>query len=923
MNRSQATWRGASGLDPREGPESMHLSITYLAPPRRPRGEFVRYWAAVCLVLAAWCTATAAAAQGVPDPATFHGRERMGEQYSITSAVYDYYRELGRSSPRVEYTEYGTSIQGRPLPMLFIGSEETLARLDEIQSNMQRLTGVTERLPESELQRLVAETPAIVWILIVDTDEEAGVEALQEVAYELATGEDARMRSFRDDVLVIMTPLTNPDSHARYVTWHGIYNVSGAALDQQAIENEAHWAMNTDGNAWGNDVNRDFGWFVTPEMGALARVAMQWRPPFWLDIHSGPPVIFLPPFPRPFHPLWSEAAPKWWNAVAERANENFGPKGWSFSSRAGYVGHTQIGVSRSWAMMGPSVAAFLYESFGGRPGSTTEFIRTDGTIATMRMAMDRHKEGIYSLLEVASDRKEELVLDAHERVVTAVEDARNSRVKGLAIPAEGPGVDPNKVDRLIDRLTMQGIEVRRLGAPLRARASNIYALGDEGSMEFPAGTYVVDFVQPMARLARGLLDPSVDFSDPQVGVPFEPKMPYYDVSWNSLTFLFGVGAFALMESPQGAGDLVDGAPVRSGGVEGLSRAAPPYAWVMHPGSEASYKVAIALMRSGHKVRVFTDPTRILGEDFPKGTFAVIRGRNTESIEGAIAELAAEHGARVVAVPGPYTDGGLTLGDDKRVAPIPNPFVAVLADWPITQDHTFGGIRSTLEGDFGFPFSPVMLSTINSADLSKYTAVVLPHAGMNVRGGPNFSPGYEGKLDLDHLRKYVTGGGTLIVTKGASVVVSRDEVLGAGVDVVGWAEHTSGPALRTVWASGQEVDSDIVTWRPGLDKIGPPLLSAGYGGQEFASPGVYPVIFDVDESQGAEVIAHYTEDPGKMVLDGFMLDDDKTALAGRAFVVVQTAGQGRVIYFADEPTFRGYWYGLNVLFLNSLILGPVL
>ena len=41
------------------------------------------------------------------------------------------------------------------------------------------------------------------------------------------------------------------------------------------------------------------------------------------------------------------------------------------------------------------------------------------------------------------------------------------------------------------------------------------------------------------------------------------------------------------------------------------------------------------------------------------------------------------------------------------------------------------------------------------------------------------------------------------------------------------------------------------------------------------------------------------------------------------VVVQAVGQGRVIYFADDLTFRGNWYGLNLLFLNSLIFGPTL
>jgi hypothetical protein len=159
-------------------------------------------------------------------------------------------------------------------------------------------------------------------------------------------------------------------------------------------------------------------------------------------------------------------------------------------------------------------------------------------------------------------------------------------------------------------------------------------------------------------------------------------------------------------------------------------------------------------------------------------------------------LVREHGARAVAVDGPFTDAGLTFGDDARVASVPAPRVAVLADWPVTQDHTFGGIRSTLEGDFGMTFSPVMMETLNGADLSDYTAVILPHAGMDVRGGPNFNPGYRGRLDVANLRQYVTGGGTLIAVQGAAAFLARDEVLGRGVVLDGWAERTEAAVRAT-------------------------------------------------------------------------------------------------------------------------------
>jgi hypothetical protein len=859
---------------------------------------------------------------GVPSPEEFHGYE-LGTNYTITAALYDYYRELARQSPRVEYSEYGRSIQGRPLPMVMVSSEANLARKEEIRERMLRLTNVTDPLPEGELAQLLAGTPSIVWAYIIDVDEEAGIEVLQEMAYELATREDADAQGIRDSVLVILTPLANPDAHARYVTWHKLYDVDGASVDPLAVENRAHWGMNTDGNAYGIDVNRDFSWFVSPEMQALARAGVHWRPQFWLDVHSGPNVIFITPYPPPFHPLWPERGRKWWHAVAEQANENFGRRGWSFSAGEGYEGPGHIGFSDTWGMLGPAVTGFLYESFGGRPGKTEAFVRSDGTIATMRMAMDRHYLAIWSQWQVARDRREELLRDAHLRVVDAVREARSNPIRTVVIPGEGPGVDPDKLNRLIERLTLQGVEVRRATQPFAARSRDYFDMDNEVRREYPAGTYLVDFAQPQARLVRSLLDPTLDYeAHTVVKVPFTARYPYYGPTWAVLTYLFGVPAHAVGAAVAVESEVVTAGPRPVGMVDALSRAEPPYAYILEPRRESSYRIAIRLMREGYRLRVFHGAFRIGETQFPKGTIAAIRLRNPEGLGERLAELADEHGGRVIEVAGPYTDGGVTFGADQDLAAIPTPLVAVVADYPVAQDHVFGGIRNVLEADFGFAFTPVMLQTINNADLSKYTAVVLPHAGMSIRGGPGFSAGYKGILNVENLQQYVQGGGTLIAVKGAAEVIAQDPVLGRDVSFDGWADSTTGPTLRARWEVPQVPESGIVPWRPGLNEVGLPLLASGFEREEFAAPAAYPVLLQVREGGRAQVLARYSADAARLVLDGWSINLEKAL--GRPFVVVQRVGrQGKVIYFADSTTFRGNWYGLNLLFLNSLIFGPTL
>ena len=44
------------------------------------------------------------------------------------------------------------------------------------------------------------------------------------------------------------------------------------------------------------------------------------------------------------------------------------------------------------------------------------------------------------------------------------------------------------------------------------------------------------------------------------------------------------------------------------------------------------------------------------------------------------------------------------------------------------------------------------------------------------------------------------------------------------------------------------------------------------------------------------------------------------LKSSASLIISKIGSGRVVMFADNPNFRGSWYGTNKLFLNALFLG---
>ncbi len=73
-----------------------------------------------------------------------------------------------------------------------------------------------------------------------------------------------------------------------------------------------------------------------------------------------------------------------------------------------------------------------------------------------------------------------------------------------------------------------------------------------------------------------------------------------------------------------------------------------------------------------------------------------------------------------------------------------------------------------------------------------------------------------------------------------------------------------------------------------------------------------------ENPFATVIA-YTDDP---VYSGFVSPENREALAGTPSLIAERSELGSVILFADNPNFRGYWYGTNKLFMNAIFFSQI-
>lgn len=58
----------------------------------------------------------------------------------------------------------------------------------------------------------------------------------------------------------------------------------------------------------------------------------------------------------------------------------------------------------------------------------------------------------------------------------------------------------------------------------------------------------------------------------------------------------------------------------------------------------------------------------------------------------------------------------------------------------------------------------------------------------------------------------------------------------------------------------------------------------------------------------------------LLAGGYIWEENHEQLAYKPFAVVQPAGRGFVIGFTQDPTYRAYLDGLNVIFMNAIFRG---
>lgn len=884
----------------------------------------------------------------IPDPESFLGYPLGTKPIHHREAI-DYFKALASFSPKAELHQYGETFEGRGLFYLVISSEENMNRLEEIKSSLKLLADPRKLAGEGEVSVLIDKTPAVAWLgYCVHGDELSGTDAAVQVAYQLVAASDPLTEQLRQQLVIIIDPLQNPDGRERYLAQ--LESNQGKLLnaDPQSLQHGGFWPWGR-GNHYLFDLNRDWFILAQPETKGKVQAILEWNPQLVVDAHEMGPYntfLFSPPN-EPYNPNLTQTVKKWWKVFAQDQAQAFDRYGWSYYTRDWYEGWYP-GYGSEWiAFLG--AVAILYEQAGVAPSVVKQ---RDGSILTYRESVHHHFVSSIANLTTAAEHRRELLEDYHQQ--------RKEATKNTGAFTFAPARNQARANRLIETLLQQGIEVHVATGDFEARDLKDFWGERFKKKKVPAGSYLVFLNQPSSLLIQAIME-----FDPRMKTHFleeerhhlekfkETKI--YEVTAWSLPLAYDVETYFTEKRIRAQTKLVTEIQPMEGKVSGPD---PTYAYAFSCSEDNSVNALVMFLQNGYKVRVSEKAFKVEGIGFPKGSFVLRKKGNAETLGEFVHRVAEKTSIDIYGLSTALAEEGPDLGGSFFRLLYP-PKIGIFAGQPL--DFTsYGAIWYLLDREYRVSFSSLDIDGLQWMDLDHYNVLILPQ----VWGSPMAYSKILGKQGISKLREWVQNGGTLLAVGTAaafaadsSVNLSQVRLYRQSLDKLD--EYREALTLERL-AEKPVVDSAAVWETPKESKSGKPkkgeeeavgemrgdleklkaedqrsqlymprgaILRANLDSEHWLTSGLterVPVIlytnFAFLSRPPVETAARLSE-ADKLRLSGLLWPEARKRWKETAYLTREGLGKGQIILFAGEPHFRAYFHGSGRLLANAILLGP--
>ncbi|MDH5368045.1 MAG: M14 family metallopeptidase [Cyclobacteriaceae bacterium] len=838
----------------------------------------------------------------VPKPEDVYGF-KVGADYELAdyNQILDYLGQLAEASPRVIKTEIGKSVLGKPMLLLFISSEENLAKLEEYRQISESMARA--KIDEATAIQYSKEGKAVIWIDGgMHASEKAHGQMTSELAWRVATEESDEMKKIRDNVIFVLMPVMNPDGLDIVVDWYR------QQLGTPFETTNPPWLYH---HYVGHDNNRD--WFMNnmPETYHVnEELYNKWYPQIVYNQHQTGPSwsrIFVPPFSDPVNPSIHPGVTTGTNLIGTAMTNRFAMKNmsgvvshlqysmwWNGGGRTTPYFHNMIGILTETSHATPTPRFYPPDSIPKYIGHSRGNVTVDGTKifypypwkggeSHFRDAVDYMITGSMGVLDYAADRKEELLYNIYKMGKDAVNGTILDSCYAYVIPTTT--WDEGEAINLVNILRGGGIEVHQ--------ASKEFKVGDK---KYKEGSFIIYAEQAFRPYLTDLMEKQ-NYPNKEE-YPGGPPVPPYDLAGWTLPMQMGVAVDKISDPFEVKTQEITG---RSSITPGKVKKAN-YGYILSGKNNAAYNVINKLLASGVSIYRITEAS---GE-ISQGDF-IIAGAHDQ-----VTELATEHGVDFT---------GINEAPSISKQEMHKPKVGIYKSWVPNMDE---GWTRWLLTEYNFDWDTLHDSDIRTRDLSQFDAIIIPNQSTEqILNGhrKGFMPEeYTGGMGLEGslmIKQYVEKGGTLITFDRASDFVIDQFGLPVKNPVKGLSD-------KQFFIPGSLIRTDIDTSNP---------LAFGMQEQVAASfnrSRAFEILVKENVGEGGNektvkvgarpdvtTVANYAKED--LLMSGWALNEKKS-IGGKGALMRVGYGNGNVILFGFRPQFRGQPRVTYKLVFNSIYAG---
>ncbi len=833
----------------------------------------------------------------------------IGSRISSPEAVETYFRTLAATYPdQVVFEEYGKSWEGRTLYYVAISSATNIAKLDDYRQQITQLSAADTTSDKAAAQ-LIKTMPASIWLSYgVHGNEISSPEAAMLTAWHLLAANDNDTKSYLDNTMVFIDPVQNPDGRSRFVSRY--YMTAGLehSADRISAEHNEPWPSGRS-NHYLFDLNRDWLALTQPEISGQVEALLENMPLVFVDLHEmgGDTSYYFTPEAEPYNPLITQEQKNILWTIGENNGKWFDEKGYDYFTREIFDAFYP-GYGASWPLYHGSVS-MTYEMASAR-GHV--FRTRDGELLTYGDGVHKHFITSLATIETVSRERENILRSYWDYRQQAVELGKKSKQRYYIFPQQA---DAAGTRRLAGLLTRHGVKIEETQASFKA-CGNTYA----------QGTYVVDTAQPAYYMARTLLDKDIAMDDVFIAEQERRRknnLPdqIYDVTAWSLPQMFNLDYQTCRKLPKVQRTAVNTDLIVPGTV---NHADAKVGYIVPWGDMNAGRLLTAALRAGLQVkRNDLSFKHANGKTYPAGSLILTHADNP-NLRETLQQLVITTGATVDGVDSSWVVEGPNFGS-LNVKRVHAPQVAMLWDEPVSSLNA-GHTRFVIERQLNYPVTAIRSAQLSSADLSHYQVLIVPAAH---EGRLTQALGDAGNENLKH---WIERGGVLI-TLGTSTkwAVTNDFLSSALEDAVNEkaASHNGDHQVEGLLFENREQFQHYITpdaadpyWTAGV------ITRLEVDQEHWLTAGIKPELFAV--TVGNQIYRPLTIDNGRNVVSyaaadqvlasGYLWAENQQQLAHKPYLMWQPRGRGMVISFTQEPTYRAYLDGLNVLLVNAIFAG---